>query len=129
MTVAELKQELDKFDDKLEIITNWYGTVPLAVNNVKIVNGLKNDDVETQYLFLDNNKKTEAILKLYLCTPETCGWDQYKGFVVLAKNKSEALKIVTDKNGDSFEPSQGYITIEEVDMNKKGLVLYSFNAG
>lgn len=128
MKVAELKKELDKFDDNLEVITNWYGTVPLAVNNAKIINGLKNDDVKTQYLFLDNNKKTEAILKLYLCTPETCGWDEFDGFVVLAKNKSEALELVTDIHTECFE-HQGYITIEEVDMNKKGIILGSFNAG
>lgn len=53
MTVGELKKELDKYDDNLEVRTNWYGTVPLTVNCVSVVTDSTENNIKTPYLFLD----------------------------------------------------------------------------
>lgn len=53
-------------------------------------------------------------------------WDEYLGHVVVADNESEALEIAF-KTG-LMVPKE-IATVEEIDTNKKGIVLSDFNAG
>ena len=59
-------------------------------------------------------------------------YDQFDAFVVVAKNKEEAVDIVMREypNGEysDCDWDSGY-TVEEVDMAESRIILGSFNAG
>ena len=64
-------------------------------------------------------------MKAYCVYVDKVGYDEYDGFVVVAANETNALKMVKDK----FNQWQGEIHVKEVDMTKEHVVLDSFCAG
>lgn len=64
-------------------------------------------------------------MKIYLVrrTDEN-DWDEYDAFVVVAENENEALSIARDSAGHGK-----WGKVSEVNPDKKGIVLGSFNAG
>ena len=71
-------------------------------------------------------------MKVYLITPEYCDYDEYDGLVVTAENKEEALALIEENNKynmEFFKKRQGHISIQEIDLTKKQIILTSFNAG
>lgn len=52
MTVEELKKELNKYDDSLEVRVDHYGQVPLKINCSSVVTMSNNHEVKLPYLLL-----------------------------------------------------------------------------
>lgn len=53
-------------------------------------------------------------------------WDEYFGHVVVADSKKEALEIALEKG---LMVPEELASVEEIDADKKGIVLSDFNAG
>lgn len=71
-------------------------------------------------------------MKVYLITPEYYDYDDYDGLVVTAENEEEVFAIIkgnNEFNNEFFKVRQGHISIQEIDLTKKQIVLTSFNAG
>lgn len=90
-------------------------------------------------------KKT---LKVFRVWPDRYDYDQYDSFIIIGEDKESVLKqFETDKCGHLyrgpvnnpifgrsefcyfFEPNQGELHIEEIDLTAPALILGSFNAG
>ena len=65
-------------------------------------------------------------MKVYSIWTNKWDWDEYDGFVVVAKDEENALAMVI---GFFSEWQRDSIHIEEVDLTIKHIVLGSFNAG
>lgn len=84
-------------------------------------------------------------MKLFKITPESGDYDQFDGCVVVAESKEEIEKMINvdecgtrhivfnnDETGEEevwFNRGQGDLRIEEIGLDKSGLILASFNAG
>lgn len=65
--------------------------------------------------------------KLYLATREICDYDEFDGFVVTAESIDEAKELIkSELYGDDYLDE---FELKEVDINKKEVLLGSFNAG
>ncbi len=71
-------------------------------------------------------------MKLYLfeAHPEDMGWDTYSGFVVRAKTRKDAIRIVNDadEQGGSWDKTNCSNLAPKV-QGKEGVVLAAFEAG
>ena len=72
------------------------------------------------------------MLNFYMVEPEEFDYYEYDSFVVLAKNKEEALKIVLERIKSEWYPLyhnfKTGVTVELIEADKPGIVLGSFNA-
>ena len=89
-------------------------------------------------------------LKVFRVWADDCGYDQFDSFIIVGMDKESVLKqFEIDDEGDRvyqglindlpqgecrrlknyFEPDQGEIHIEEIDITTPALILGSFNAG
>ena len=65
-------------------------------------------------------------MKVYLVCADKYTYDEYDGFVVVAKDEESALEMVI---GNFNERQRDSIHVEEVDLTTEHVVLESFNAG
>ena len=65
-------------------------------------------------------------MNVYYVWTDKWDWDEYDGFVVVAKDEENALAMVI---GSFSERQRDSIHIEEVDLTTEHMVLGSFNAG
>ena len=65
-------------------------------------------------------------MKVYRIWADKWSYDEYDGFVVVAKDEDSALTMVIDKFEEYQRP---YIYIAEVSLNTEHVVLESYNEG
>lgn len=66
-------------------------------------------------------------MAVYHVKANNCGYDEYDGFIVVARDAKQALAFVLIEVGtENFMDDP---TITEVDLTNRGILLGSFNAG
>lgn len=65
-------------------------------------------------------------MNVYYVWTDKWDWDEYDGFVVVAKDENSALEMVI---GSFNEWQRDSVNVEEVDLTSEHMVLGSYNAG
>lgn len=76
-------------------------------------------------------------MKVFKVTAEDYNWDEYVSVVIVAESPEEAIKIATTENSNIrtyaetgfVQSGQGKFTVEEVDLDTKGVILAHYHAG
>ena len=86
-------------------------------DNIKIINELRNEDALEIY---------DKLIYGYSVWTDKWDYDEFNGFVVVAKDEDNALEMVV---GLFNEWQLDSVHVEEVDLTTEHVVLESFNAG
>lgn len=70
-------------------------------------------------------------MKIFLIKFNACDYDQYDGFVIVAKNRYQVIKRVKEESSSVIDFKSGYVIseIKPEKYKKTTVILDSFNAG
>lgn len=68
-------------------------------------------------------------MKIYKIELNECGYDQYDGFIIKAKDDESAIKLFKDKFASDTHWEKGYKITEISLSGDEEVLLASFNAG
>jgi len=71
-------------------------------------------------------------VKIYLIEFNNCTWDQYKGFVVIAKDKKDVISLIESeyqRGCGAIDWNGGYKITEVIPKKRRKIILEDFHAG